>query len=106
TPEAGHRDESAGSSRLPSLAGFAGETPGGSETTRRPPTHRKGELHSAVMAGRPKLLATTKGNWPRRPGSLPASSALAHSTIARGARPSSATVSLRNSVRLWLLSKD
>jgi len=56
------------------------------------------------MAGRPKLLATTKGNWPRRPGSLPASSALAHSTIARGARPSSATVSLRNSVRLWLLS--
>jgi hypothetical protein len=57
SPGAAHRDASGGAPESPS---------GGSLTASVPPTRRKGAPHSAVTAGGPKPLATTRSNAPRR----------------------------------------
>jgi hypothetical protein len=61
--------------------------PGGSETTSRPPTLKKGAPHSAVTAGRPKPRATTTSMVPLS-CDRPASSALTGTicTLARSGR--------------------
>jgi hypothetical protein len=84
----------------------SGDPPGGSATTRVPPTARNGAPHSAVTAGGPKLRATTKSNVARRAGSRPATSARPMWTSVRWPTPSSSTAARRNWPRVTLPSSS
>ncbi len=72
---------------------------GGSLTTSRPPSRRKGAPHSATTAGVPNDRATTRSNSARCRGSRAASSAVERTTATRSPKPSSSTASVRNTAR-------
>ena len=86
-------------SASPSAGHRSGLPPGGSLTTVAPPTATKGAAHSAVTAGGPNPLATTRSTPPRSLGSWPSSSARPVTTSTASANRRRATASSRNAVR-------
>ena len=75
-------------------------------TARMPPTRRNGAPHSAVVAGGPKLRATTRSHVPRQRSSLPATSAGSATTVAVRSRPSRPTARRKKSARVALDSTN
>ncbi len=70
---------------------FPTGSPGGSDTTRYPPSFKNGEAHSAVTAGGPNSLATTASNVPLRSSRRPSSSARPLRTVTLEPHPASDT---------------
>ena len=76
---------------------------GGSATSKRPPTRRRGAAHSAVAAGSPKPLAVTNAAVSRH-SLRPVSSARSQRTPVLDEMPSSLAASRSQAARRVLLS--